>query len=297
MMLECVKSRAVDDHKGDFEVTVIALETPNRARGDAAPGDLLVGPEPSGRGFCHGHDTPQCGLIAERKASALREQFIAVLGHDLRNPLAAIISGMDIMSMSPMDERQIVVARLVQSSAARMSALIDDVLDFARGRLGDGMSLTHRPVNLGPVLIQVIDELRSSHAERQISADVTLPDAVDCDPGRLSQLLSNLVANALVHGSETGPITIQAHCDAKAFILSVANCGDPIPKAAIARLFQPFTRDEIRPSQQGLGLGLYIASEIARAHGGQLEAKSDPSETRFTFIMPKKIPEFTELHS
>ncbi|EGF90832.1 histidine protein kinase AsgD [Asticcacaulis biprosthecium C19] len=73
--------------------------------------------------------------------------------------------------------------------------------------------------------------------------------------------------------------------------LSVANSGDPIPQAAIARLFQPFTRDEIRPSQQGLGLGLYIASEIARAHGGQLEARSDQNETRFTFRMPLNTPE------
>ncbi|WP_050808270.1 sensor histidine kinase [Asticcacaulis biprosthecium] len=272
-------------------MTVIALETSNHARADVAQGVLPVGHDQSGLGYCDGHDTPQCGLSAERKASALREQFIAVLGHDLRNPLSAIISGMDIMALSPMDERQVMVARLVQSSASRMSALIDDVLDFARGRLGDGMSLTCEPVYLGPALVQVIDELRSSHAKRQILADIKLPERVDCDPGRLSQLLSNLVANALVHGSETGPISIRARCDKKGLNLSVANSGDPIPQAAIARLFQPFTRDEIRPSQQGLGLGLYIASEIARAHGGQLEARSDQNETRFTFRMPLNTPE------
>ncbi|CAL4869416.1 Bacteriophytochrome (plasmid) [Asticcacaulis sp. MM231] len=231
--------------------------------------------------------------MAERQASALREQFIAVLGHDLRNPLSAILSGMDIMALSPLDERQRLVAKVVKGSADRMSALIDDVLDFARGRLGDGMSLSRTPVRLGPILMQVIDELRSSYSERQISADINLPDAVDCDPGRLSQLLSNLVANALVHGSITGPVTILAHCNDGALLLSVANSGEPIPKAALARLFQPFTRDEIRPCQQGLGLGLYIASEIARAHGGQLAAKSNPNETLFTFEMPLTTPEFT----
>lgn len=278
-------------------MTLIVLDTPGQIKRQAvnmAVSEILG----ADSGFCGGHDTPHCALIAERHASALREQFIGVLGHDLRNPLSAIISGMDIISRSPLDERQTQVSKLVQSSAARMSALIDDVLDFARRRLGDGMSLTREAVLLGPIILQVIDELRSSQPTRRLTTDIDQPNSVECDPGRLSQLLSNLTANALVHGSSSTPVGILAYCDDDGtFVLSVSNRGDPIPEAAIARLFQPFTRDEIRPYQHGLGLGLFIAAEIAHTHGGTLQATSTLKETRFTFQMPLKASEITRLPS
>ncbi|ESQ74058.1 sensor histidine kinase KdpD [Asticcacaulis sp. AC402] len=237
-------------------------------------------------GFCASADIVRCGLVAERQESALREQFIAVLGHDLRNPLSAIISGMQLMSKGQMDAQQATVAKLVSTSADRMSGLIDDIMDFARGRLGDGMTLARNFVQLDPFLTQVIDELRSTWPTRTIKAEVSLLDAVYCDPGRLSQMLSNLLANALIHGATEGPVFIRAFCQNGVFELSVSNTGDPIATADIARLFQPFTRDEVRPCRSGLGLGLYIASEIARAHGGQLHATSTADETRFTFRMP-----------
>ena len=94
------------------------------------------------------------------------------------------------------------------------------------------------------------------------------------------------MANAVTHGAPDGLVYVKAHVEGGWFELSVANGGTPIPPGAIERLFQPFTRDEVRPSQQGLGLGLYIASEIARAHGGTLSAESSTIETRFTFRMP-----------
>ena len=269
----------------------IVREQAQKTKGDISERHEIIAPSALLGGFCGGDESPQCALLAERQASALREQFIAVLGHDLRNPLSAIISGMDIMSRSKLDDRQMFVARLVQSSAARMSALIDDVMDFARGRLGNGMSLTRSSVQLGPVLIQVINELRSSQPKRRITGDLDVPDTVNCDPGRLSQLLSNLISNALLHGSETGPVHIRVGIEEKLFVLSVSNTGDPIPAIALSRLFQPFTRDEIRPNQQGLGLGLFIASEIARAHGGELSAKSDSKETCFSFKMPLLTPQ------
>ena len=176
-------------------------------------------------GYCGSRDSVVCALLEERQASALREQFIAVLGHDLRNPLAAIVSGMDLICRRPLDDRQTEFAKLVQSSAARMSGLIDDVMDFARGRLGDGMLLARNSVELGPILIQVIDELRSSRSARHISAELSLTEPIDCDPGRLSQLLSNLLANALIHGATTGPVTVRAFCRNGLFELSVSNGG------------------------------------------------------------------------
>jgi signal transduction histidine kinase len=99
-------------------------------------------------------------------------------------------------------------------------------------------------------------------------------------------MFSNLLANALTHGDPDGPIWVRARSDDSDFELSVANLGEPIPPDIVDRLFQPFSRASTEPAQQGLGLGLYIALEIARAHEGSLNVVSSPEETRFTFRMP-----------
>ena len=131
----------------------------------------------------------------------------------------------------------------------------------------------------------VIAELRASYPDRKVEAKFALHQPVDCDSGRIAQLFSNLLGNALTHGSPASPVRVQAVSRDGAFELSVANSGDPIPPEAIERLFQPFYRVAVQRSL-GLGLGLYIASEIARAHGGTLGVDSSPGETRFTFRMP-----------
>ena len=133
---------------------------------------------------------------------------------------------------------------------------------------------------------QVVDELRSSHPDRAIDAIFDLSDPVNVDADRLGQLLSNLVANALTHGSPETPVAVRATMDGGALVLSVANGGEPIPPAAMERLFEPFERGAVRPSLQGLGLGLYIAAEIARAHAGTLDVDSSSAQTKFTFRMP-----------
>jgi signal transduction histidine kinase len=227
-------------------------------------------------------------LHDERRTAELREQFIAVLGHDLRNPLASISAGATLLRKAPLDERNAGILALVQSSVERMAGLIDNVLDFARGRLGGGISLTRAPTALEPVLAHVVAELRSGRPERVIETEFALPDPVDCDPGRLSQLLSNLLANALTHGADDAPVRVRAVIAGGVFELSVANSGEPIAPATMAKLFEPFERGAVRPSQQGLGLGLYIAAEIARAHGGALSVASSAEETRFTFRMPQR---------
>ena len=107
-----------------------------------------------------------------------------------------------------------------------------------------------------------------------------------CDVGRLAQLLSNLLANAVRHGAESGVVAVRARTDNGQFELSVANSGPAIPPERMAVLFEPFSRAEHHHGQQGLGLGLYIASEIAQAHGGRLSVASDDAETCFTFSMP-----------
>jgi signal transduction histidine kinase len=184
-------------------------------------------------------------------------------------------------------EDTLAIVGLMRNSIERMSRLIDDVMDFARGRMGGGLPLQRtigEPIE--PVLKQIIAELRSSNMTSRIEASFDLKEAIDCDSQRIGQLFSNLLGNAIAHGSAERPIGVRASAKHDLFELSVTNAGKQIPPAAMANLFHPFQRGSAEPSIQGLGLGLYIASEIARAHGGTLEASSSPDETRFTFRMP-----------
>ncbi|MGN6208988.1 GAF domain-containing sensor histidine kinase [Asticcacaulis sp.] len=229
----------------------------------------------------------QAELAEARKAAERREQFIAVLGHDLRNPLGAIMSGVTLLEAMPLNDRGARLVTMMQTCTARMNELIGNVLDFARGRLGSGIALDIRQeIRLEPVLEQVISELRTSWPERVISVDYDLRSPVDCDGGRIAQLFSNLLGNALTYGAPDEPVRVIARSAAGRFELQVANGGRQIPADIMTRLFQPFVRGHGQSTQQGLGLGLYIASEIARAHGGELIATSTSEETRFVMQIP-----------
>ena len=226
-------------------------------------------------------------LTEQRELAELREQFIAVLGHDLRNPVASIASGARLLGRSVSDETGRKVLALMQSSILRVGGLINNLMDFARARLGDGLVLDIGGAGpLGPVLESTIDELRSIHPDRRIEARIVIDEPVPADGPRVAQLLSNLLGNALTHGDANAAVRIEAATMDGAFQLCVSNAGRPIPPDALPGLFRPFFRGSIRPNQEGLGLGLFIASEIARMHGGTLEAESGPEETRFTFRMP-----------
>jgi phosphoserine phosphatase RsbU/P len=229
-------------------------------------------------------------LEEERSLATLREQFIAVLGHDLRNPLASIRSGIDILARSDLRGRERTVLDLMQGSVTRANQLVNDVMDFARSRLGDGIPVMRGGLqSLGPVVEQVVDEMRSIAPTRTIVLDMKLPEAVDCDAPRIAQLLSNLLGNAVKHGDPSGPIRVAAITKDGELILSVANSGKAIPESAIRLLFKPFFRWERQQAQQGLGLGLHIAAQIAKAHGGTLNVTSDDTETRFTLTMPREL--------
>jgi sigma-B regulation protein RsbU (phosphoserine phosphatase) len=239
------------------------------------------------RNLLEARDKAEEAVRLEREISELREQFIAVLGHDMRNPLASIASGMRLLGKEPVSERGRRVIELVEGSVIRAAGLIDNVLDFARGRLGGGLTLMRNANEpLEPVLRQVVDELRSIAPDRVVLADYDLDDPVDCDRGRIGQLLSNLLGNALTHGAKDQPVRVSAKTDSGALAISVSNGGAPIPAATMAQLFQPFFRGQVRSNRDGLGLGLHIASEIAKAHGGRLDVLSNDAETRFTFVMP-----------
>jgi signal transduction histidine kinase len=227
----------------------------------------------------------EASLLDARAASELREQFIAVLGHDLRNPLASIAAGTRLIKKSPLDAKATTILDMMHKSVERMSGLIDNVLDFARGRLGGGLALSRSRDPLEPALQHVIDELQSTNPDRVIGFKFNVTQPVYADRVRIAQLFSNLLGNALAYGAEGAPVQVNVSTQDR-FELAVCNTGQPIPTATMARLFQPFARGQVRPSQQGLGLGLYIASEIARAHGGTIDVTSDAKQTCFTFRMP-----------
>jgi signal transduction histidine kinase len=225
-------------------------------------------------------------LSAERRLGEFREQFIAVLGHDLRNPLAALSAGTNRLLRDGWTEQSTMILTLMKASIQRSQALVDNVMDFARARLGGGITLVRDPArDLDATLLHVVEELRSTYPERRIDSQINIGKVEEVDHERIGQLFSNLVGNALAHGDPLQPVRIRGLIVDHAIELVVANGGEPIPRETVGALFQPFLRGG-KHQGQGLGLGLYIASKIAEAHGGTIEVHSDVSETRFTFRMP-----------
>ncbi len=232
-------------------------------------------------------------LLSERQTAELREQFIAVLGHDLRNPLASIDAGARLLLKQKPDEKSASLVGHIQNSVRRMAASDRrHAGSCARASAAAASpSITRsrrRRLAPAPALEGVASTSCAPRGQERarMETNFQLAHSVsDCDPARIAQLLSNLAANALKHGS--GPVRILAKTGRyHAFELTVSNHGDPIPPETASRLFQPFFRTA-QPSNQGLGLGLYIASEIARAHGGALGVESSAAETRFTLKIPR----------
>ncbi|QGZ63602.1 sensor histidine kinase [Paraburkholderia acidisoli] len=219
-------------------------------------------------------------------ANRLQDQSMAVLGHDLRNPIAAISAGATLLRRSALNDRERAISEVIGRSAEHMATLIDVLSDVARMRLGNGITLRRTREGIEPALRQAVDELRLAHPGRRIDANFALAHSVEADPVYLARLLTNLVKNALSYGSQTEPVAIDIASTETRFTLAVANQGTPIPHDDIQRLFEPFTRGRASTDQRGLGLGLYIVAEIARAHGGTIDVTSTQKETCFRFSMP-----------
>ncbi|TSD75516.1 GAF domain-containing sensor histidine kinase [Pseudomonas sp. KBS0710] len=225
-------------------------------------------------------------LQEERSTAELREQFIAVLGHDLRNPLFAINFGAERLLRKHPDPATDTLIRHILSSGRRAAQLVEDVLDFARGRMGSGIPLHLKDCqDLQAALQHVVSEVQSVHPQRLIQADIGDLRGVYGDRDRLAQLLSNLVANAIHHGRHDGAVQVTAQIEHDHFTLAVKNLGQ-IDALALPRLFEPYARPLKDTPQAGLGLGLYIVKQIADAHGGQLEVSScEQTGTQFTFSL------------
>ncbi|WP_075293275.1 PAS domain-containing sensor histidine kinase [Pararhizobium arenae] len=226
------------------------------------------------------------GLLAEKEVARLREQFVAILGHDLRNPLASIKGGLHILLRELQSEKDRRVLMMMSQSTERMSGLIQDMLDLARCRAGQGIAIDPRLTDVRAVLEQVVQELQTAHPGRVIQSALDIAEEVRCDGGRVAQLVSNLLGNALAHGAPNRPVKVVASQGANDVVITVANEGKPIPEHVKDHLFEPFFRATSSAEKQGLGLGLFICSEIARSHGGSLEVQSDEDHTAFLFRMP-----------
>lgn len=229
----------------------------------------------------------ESALNEQRAEAELREQFMAVLGHDLRTPLRSIKCLAQLLVKSPLEQRDATMAQMVLASATRMQLLIDNLLDLARGRLFGGLYVSSDSKDqLEPTLRAIIEELRASYPDQKVKTDFRLVAPVHCDHSRIAQLFSNLLANALLYGASDQPVCVRAISGTDAFELSVSNSGTPIPPSVMENLFQPFHRRSVLKNREGLGLGLYIAHEIAAAHGGTLKVESTAEKTCFSLHVP-----------
>jgi signal transduction histidine kinase len=230
----------------------------------------------------------QTALLDERATNELREQFIAILGHDLRNPLQAVFASVQLLERRLTDPAQQLIVSRIQTHVRRMTLLIEDVLDFARGRLGGGIDVELADVeNISNGLTTVIQELQAAQPDCKILSSIEVRRSVRCDLGRLQQVASNLLGNALTHGRPGSPVEIRAATDERDLVLEVWNAGEPIEPDSLVKIFEPFWRHSVSASRNGLGLGLHICSQIVLAHQGQIGVTSTAQHgTRFTVRLP-----------
>lgn len=228
-------------------------------------------------------------LRARTETLRLNEMFAAVLGHDLRSPLTAILTAATAIQKRAQEPFIREAAARAVSSGRRMQRMIDDMLDLSRARLGGGIPVHAEPVHLGTLVRRVVCEHQSAHPDRTILIEEHGDLSGYWDPVRLAQLTANLIGNAIQHGAHgTIDVRIDGSKDEE-ITLSVANAGT-IPAAALPRLFDPFASGENTRRSGGLGLGLYIVQQIAHAHQGGVHVEPD-SEGRTVFSV--RLPRTT----
>lgn len=235
------------------------------------------------------HTRDREALSDARSAAELREQFIAVLGHDLRSPLSSMVAGTSFLLETVEAPQQRKILERVQNSGQRMSRLINDVLDFARGRLGGGIPVTPQRIeSVEDVIHPVVAEIAGAHPERTIRVAFQDPGPTCFDPARITQMMTNLVANAVQHSPPGEPVDVLVDAPNGLIRFAVTNQGKPIPAELLPKIFHPYIRGERNQASSGLGLGLYIVSEIARSHGGCVQVSStQETGTTFTVTLPR----------
>jgi PAS domain S-box-containing protein len=234
----------------------------------------------------------EAAALAEKaRTNEFQERFLAILGHDLRNPLGSLEMGAGLLRQRLTDPALIKVVDRMRASSLRMGRMIAQILDLTRTRLTGGMELTPQPMDLRETIAHIVEELRTIHPSREIELrSPPLPGTWDRD--RLGQVFSNLVGNALAHGDPTKPVQIDGRLEEDLVSVAVHNEGAPIPVELQSTIFNPFRRghrDSNTSRTEGLGLGLYISREVAVAHGGKIELRSSDAEgTTFQVTLPRR---------
>jgi phosphoserine phosphatase RsbU/P len=223
-----------------------------------------------------------------------REQLIGIVGHDLRNPLNTILMGAHLLlQREGLGEQETELARKITRSATVAARLIDQLLDLTRSRLGGGIPIDPKPFDMNDVCQQVIGETELTHPDRPLRLDVRGDLTVVWDRDRMYQLLANLVSNAVHHGQPRSSIDLRIDGGETDVVIEVANLGEPIPPEALPFIFDAFRQGRTgRPSRtRGLGLGLFIAQQIARSHGGSISVTSTEGQgTTFRVRLPRHPP-------
>ena len=225
-----------------------------------------------------------------RDAVRVREDIVAIVSHDLRNPLNAIsLSASTLIKREELDARTTKAATRIYSAADRAHRLIRDLLDFTQARVG-GIPVSTRPVDLCELTRQVVEEIRSAYPERHLILRMDGGCQVEADPDRLAQVMANLLGNAVQHSPADTPVSVVTRTAADAWLFEVHNQGSPIAAEVLPTLFEPFQRGR-EPGQGAggsLGLGLFITRQIVQAHGGHIEVRSTPEDgTRFIVRLPR----------
>jgi signal transduction histidine kinase len=231
----------------------------------------------------------QSALLGERATGELREQLVAVLGHNLRVPLGAIAMGCELLQARSADPRVGQAVAGIRQGTKRISALVDAALELLRGSLGAPLAIQLKIIErIDQDLYGVVSELQAMHPERSIEWSFDLPRPVSADRGRIQQLAFNLMKNALVHGSPNGLVRLTAGDDGSNVSLTVWNEGPPIAAADIPDLFRPLWRNGHATHEAHLGLGLHICSQIVKAHRGELTVASTAADgTAFSVRLPQ----------
>jgi two-component system, sensor histidine kinase and response regulator len=229
-------------------------------------------------------------LKERTEALRLSEMFMAVLGHDLRNPLGAIMASAEMLGMTSANDNVKQFSGRILSSTNRMTRMIEDLLDVTRARVAGGIPIRPQPMDLQPVLDRVMNEIRAIHPKRRIEIETKGDLHGTWDSERLAQVISNLVTNALQHGAQDAPVTVEIDGDDTRELTICVRNGGSIPEHRRAALFDPFHDiSRMVESRSGLGLGLYIVREIVVAHGGTADVQSDASnETAFLISLPRE---------
>ncbi len=225
-----------------------------------------------------------------------REMFLAILGHDLRTPLGAVFTSSRFMlDTKELQEPFLTLTTRIASSATRMVHLVGDLLDFTRSRLGGGIPIVRAPMNMGKAVHDVVDEIAAAHPERTIEIDARGELEGEWDCARISQVLANLIGNALEHGSDGTPVTVVVAGDEGEVCMAVGNRGPVIPGDRLNGIFNPMKPRESAANApasgptSNLGLGLYIAERIVTAHQGRIDvASSEAGGTTFTVHLPRR---------